>query len=187
MSVIAKMQIKNISDFAHGRLVELTCVCENDLMAAYADSEEDRLFTKYSPWGEVKVNQPTNYVLGQSGDKFYVMLGRAEEISDFGFRRAVAFCPARIVSLTDFGDGYARRVEICDGHRKAKAEGIDSFNWKMSVDNPPATAQFKPSVDDYWVAFYPAKDGLDRNAAISAFHGPGPQTEGAVADEEAVA
>lgn len=187
MSVIAKMIINGISEFPNGRLVELGCVCENDIMAAYADSEEDRLFTKYSPWGEIKLNQPSGFALGGRGDKFYVMLGRANEISDFGFSRAVAFCPARVVSLTDFGDGAARRVEICNGYRKAEAHGVESFNWKMSVDNPPATAQFKPSVDDYWIAFYPAGEGLDRNAAINAFHGPGSAGAEAEVEEEVTA
>lgn len=173
MSVIAKMHLRNIAQFGNnGRLNELTCTCSNDMMAAYAGSEEDRLFTKYSPWGEMKLNQPKNFAMGAKDDVFYVMLARTEEIKNFEFPGAVGACPARIVSLTDFGDNAAKTVEICSGYKVAveHSRGIESFNWKMSVDNDAATRQFIPGQSDaYWVALYPAAQ-FDRDATIRAFH-----------------
>ena len=169
MSVIAKMSVRSIDEFGSGRLITLGCVCENDLMAAYAGSEEDKLFTKYSPWGEIKLHQPQNFILSShEGDAFYVILLRSSERVSDSFEGAYAWGTAKVVSLTDFVDNQAKRVEISDGHRKdEQAVGIASLNWKMSVDNPPATEQFKPGVDDYYIAFYPCEK-YDRNAAIAA-------------------
>lgn len=168
MSVIAKLQIRSVNEFGSGRLVELSCVCANDLMTAYAESEEDKLFTKYSPWGEMKLQQPSNFCLGEVGDAFYVMLLRTAEAGDpQEFRGAYAVGRARCVSLTDFGDNQAKRVEICDSYADQRHRGFLGFNWKMSVDNPPATDQFKPGEDDYYIAFYPAKS-FSRDEAIQA-------------------
>lgn len=166
MSVIAKVSIRAIHDFGSGRLIELGCVCENDLMAAYAGSEEDRLFTRYSPWGEIKLHQPEGWIMGKQGDAFYVMLMRLEEAGNQEFPGTHAFCPARIKSLTDFGDNQAKTVEIIN---EGKSKNISSFNWKMSVDNPGATNQMLPGRGDYVIAFYPA-ERFNRDSAIGAAH-----------------
>jgi hypothetical protein len=171
MSVIAKVSIRGIHNYGSGSLVELGCVCENDLMAAYAGSEEDKLFTKYSPWGEVKLHQPAGWVLGKQGDAFYVMIGNdLPEGVDLSFGDHIyAWSQAKVASITDFGDNQAKRVEIIDtGNQRGGA--ITSFNWKMSVDNPGATNQLEPGNSKYWVAFYPA-DQFNRDSAIAAFHG----------------
>lgn len=172
MSVIAKMSIRAITSFSGAaKLLDMSCICDNDLMAAYATSEEDKLFTKYSPWGEIKLHQDDGYALGEEGDYFYVMLMRTSEVQDFGFAGAYASLPVKCVSLTDFGDGQAKRVEFTDGWRKVEKgkRAATKMNWKMSVDNPGATVQFLPGVDDYWVAFYPAKV-FDRDGVIRAAH-----------------
>lgn len=171
MSVIAKMKIANIHDFGSGRLVELSCICENDLMAAYAESEEDKLFTKYSPWGEIKLHQPANHLLGQREDKFYIMITSKEE-SEPPFTGSVAFAPLRVVSITDFGDNQAKKIEMCDeGSQKIERVGVSSFNWKMSVDNPPVISQLPPSGWKYthWMSIWPANK-FNRDEAIAAAH-----------------
>lgn len=173
MSVIAKLEVRDLRDFGSGQLIELGCVCENDLMAAYADSEEDRLFTKYSPWGDARVHTDDSPTFGKiaRGDKFYVMLARTAECGADPMPGALMRAPARIAGLTNHGDGMAQTVEIASGHRKDPAvfSTVTAFSWRMSVDNPGATAQFEPGVDDYWIGFYPATS-FDRNAAISAAH-----------------
>lgn len=79
MSVIAKLSIVKVTRFGTGTHVALNCVCANDLMAAYAESEEDRLFTRYSPWGEMTINQPDGFALGREGDVFYALILRDGE------------------------------------------------------------------------------------------------------------
>jgi hypothetical protein len=175
MSVIAKLLIRSISQFGTGELVELGCICENDLMAAYATTDEDKLFTKYSPWGEMKLNQPAGYSLGSVGDEFkqgdgfYVMALADKEAEDTTFPGSYAVCPATCASITDFGDGQAKRVEFRNSGPADDHRGVDRLNWKMSVDNPGATNQFKPGTN-YWIALYPAAK-FDRDATIRAAHG----------------
>ncbi len=196
MSVIAKLSIRAVTEFGTGNLVELSCICENDLMAAYATSEEDRLFTKYSPWGEMKLSQPAGWALGngKSGDQFgpaasfYVMaLAEAEHeyvpasddrfLPDTNFPGASAWIKAACHSVTDFGS--SRHVEFRGGNGGAvKGKAVEKLSWKMSVDNPGASNQFKPGTD-YFVVLY-AADKFDRDAAIRAAHGhvaPAPLTE----------
>src|SRR6185369_7548856 len=57
MSVIAKLTVRSIVEFGTGTFVELGCIADNEMMAAYATSNEDKLFSKYSPWGEIKLHQ----------------------------------------------------------------------------------------------------------------------------------
>lgn len=182
MSVIAKMEARERHEFGTGSLLELNCVCENDLMAAYAGSEEDRLFTRYSPWGEMKINQPAGFDItgGIERAKFYVMIVAGDEAFDPTFPDAVAYRALSVRSVTDFGDNMAKRVEmcesgpmpICDTYRpEYRGSVIERFSWKMSIDNPGATQQLKPgSPSGYWLALYPA-DKLDRDGAIRAAHG----------------
>lgn len=173
MSVIAKLVIRGRDHFSVGSLVTLGCLCDNDLMAEYADDHEDKLFTRYSPWGEMKLNLKHGYVLGEDGEAFYVMITSQDESEDTSFPGAVAYGPLRVVSVTDFGDNMARRVEMCDDgwEKDTPRKAIEHFNWKMAVDNPPVFNQLKPSSTkgDYWIAFYPASR-FDRNGAISAAH-----------------
>lgn len=175
MSVIAKLLIRGVTPFGTGQLIELGCVCENDLMAAYATTEEDKLFTKYSPWGEMKLSQPAGYALGSPGDEFgpgaafYAMvLSDAEAPEDRKFPGAYAWCPAKVV-ITDFGDGMAKRLEFINSGANEHHRAVDRLNWKMSVDNPAATDQLKAG-SGYWIALYPAPR-FDRDSAIRMAHG----------------
>lgn len=167
MSVIAKMRA-TVHNFGTGRLIDLSCVCENDLMAAYAGSEEDKLFTKYSPWGEMKVHQPDGWCLASEHETLYVIILKGEEVRDTTFPGSRGHCKARVVSVTDFGDGQAKRVEIASDHQ-VEQNRITGFNWKMSVDNPPVFDQLIAGDRGYWVVFYPADIG--RDAAIQKAHG----------------
>src|SRR3546814_9159944 len=56
MSVIAKLNLLAVRAFGGGSLYEMSCVCQDDLMAMYAKSDEDKLFTNASPWGEARLN-----------------------------------------------------------------------------------------------------------------------------------
>ena len=162
MSTIAKLIIRNVTQFGSGNLIEMSCICDNDLMTAYATSHEDKLFTKYSPWGEIKVHQPSGYQLGEQGDAFYIMIVRKDEVEQSTFPKSVAFAPLRVVSTTDFGDNMAKRLEMNEGYDKHVSKTISSFNWKMSVDNPHVTNSLKPGSNaDYQLIIYPAALGRD--------------------------
>lgn len=179
MSVIAKLIVRDVHQFGSGSLTDLSCICDNDLMAAYAETEQDRLFTKYSPWGEMKVHQNVNFSLGKKDDAFYVMiLAESEwpETIDYGYQAsfpgAFAHCPARCLSITDFGDNQAKRLEFTDNWTgAAPTKPIERLNWKMSVDNPGATNQIRAG-GLYHVILYPAAH-FDRDRAIAAAHGHG--------------
>lgn len=176
MSVIAKLSIRSITAFHTGQLVELGCVCANDLMTAYAESDEDKLFTKYSPWGEMKLCQPAGYALGNAGDEFvqgtvlYAVILRPDEVDGQTFDGAYGVCPIKVANITDFGDGQAKKIEFQSSGDNALFRGVDRLNWKMSVDNPGATDQLLAGKGGYMLALYP-EARYDRNAAIRAAHG----------------
>jgi hypothetical protein len=189
MSVIAKLMVRAAHDFGTGRLYELGCVCDNDLMAAYAESEEDKLFTKYSPWGEMKLHQPSGWALvdygwgpGEIGPQpaFYVMALHESEhelvdepeqgyLPSANFPGAAVWAFGTCRSITDFG-GDSRQVLFEAGNRgTVKGRGFEALTWKMSIDNPAASNQFKAG-QRYFFALYDATK-FDRNAAIAAAHG----------------
>lgn len=174
MSVIAKLSIRAISAFGHGTLTEFGCVCANDLMAMYAGSEEDKLFTTASPWGEAKLSGQG--ALGSAADgfgdgaTFYFMVlwpdeAPAEPEKFNAFNGATLAFKGRCNSLLDLG--YSKTVEFT-AERQAD-RGIDRFAWKMMVDNPGAYNQFKPGTE-CWIALYPVSS-FDRDGAIRAAHG----------------
>lgn len=191
MSVIAKLMVRAQSEFGTGRLIELSCVCDNDLMAAYATSEEDKLFTRYSPSGDMRLHQPSSYVLSgevEPADQdpnfpkppaaFYVMVlaedehelvedPRANSWEDKNFPGAAAWRLAGCHSLSQYG-GDTARVEFRAGGQ-GHGRGVDALNWKMSVDNPAASSQFKPGAR-YFIVLYDAARHT-RDTAIAAAHG----------------
>lgn len=195
MSVIAKLEIRATTDYGTGRLIELGCVCQNDLMASYAGSEEDRLFTTASPWGEMKLSQPEGWHLanGKQADElspapaFYVMAlheseheylepkeGEHSHQPDKNFPGCSAWTRGTCHSITDLG--YSRQVEFrgAGTHAKVKGRAIDKLNWKMTVDNPRASNQFKAG-EPYFIVLYDASQ-FTRDTAIRAAHGmPEPQ------------
>lgn len=177
MSVIAKMQLNGTLDFGSGSLSKLSCVCENDLMAAYAGSEEDRLFTKYSPWGEMKLGygfktERSGLPKFQPGHKFYVMAVRSASKPACPGAEHVHPCSVRVIH--DYGS--SKQVELAYDPRTVGAqpsyamdEHPGEFHWRMTIDNPPAVAFFEPGKSGYWVAFYDAEK-FDRDAAIADAH-----------------
>lgn len=166
MSVIAKLSVIDVKVFGDGQLVKLNCICENDLMAAYAKAHEDRLFTKYSPWGEAELHAPVGQVWNKD-ERHYLVALRGQDRPAFQGARIVV--PSRVVSMTDFG-GDTRRVEIAS-RWPTKEAPVPSFNWKMSIDNPPAAAFFAPGALDYWVGFYP-ESAFTIDEALADAHSP---------------
>lgn len=171
MSMIAKLEVAAMRDFGSGQLIEMRCVCENDLMAAYAGSEEDRLFTKYSPWGEARVHTADSPTFGKImvGDKFYVLMARGDELADENpMPGALMTVRARVAGITNHGSGMTETVDIANA-LPDKTSVITAFSWRMNVDNPAATGQLIPGRDDYRVGFFPAST-FDRDGAIAAAH-----------------
>jgi hypothetical protein len=188
MSIIAKLMVRQVTSFGTGAFAELSCVCDNDLMAAYATSEEDKLFSRYSPWGEIRLHQRANWAVFVKDEQhvpaptppaaFYVMLLGEDEVGDDAverFKRASAFLKVECHSKTKFA-GDRSRVELREAGRKIdpadyrSREGvIERMSWKMHVDNPPAEDQFVPG-QRYWAAFYDAAK-FDRDTTIAAAHG----------------
>lgn len=167
MSVIAKMNVTAVRDFGSGALIELSCVCANDLMAAYAESHEDKLFTQYSPWGDARLHVASGTKLPMAGDQFYLVVLTPDEVGDTLHAKAAYEAPLYIAGLTDRGEGTAKQVEFVGGANKTHT--VTGFNWRMSVDNPAATDQFIPGKSGYSVGFYPLSS-FDRDEAIQAAH-----------------
>lgn len=176
MSVIAKMQLNGTLDFGSGALTKLSCVCENDLMAAYAKSDEDKLFTKYSPWGEMKLGYGFKDKHGipkyQQGQKFYVIALRSDAKPECA--RAEHVHPAGVRVVHDFGS--SKQVELAYDPRSYGAPPCNSMDehpgelhWRMTIDNPPAVAFFEPGKSGYWIAFYDA-DKFNIPEALSDAH-----------------
>lgn len=155
MSVIAKMQLNGVLDFGTGSLAKLSCVCENDLMAAYAKSDEDRLFTKYSPWGEMKVGYGFKDKHGlpkfQQGHSFYVVaLRNYPEDGVLRVERPVCIgaehvhpCSVRVIH--DYGS--SKQVELAYDQR------TPGSRLTYDADDHPGEF-FEPGKTGYWVAFY---------------------------------
>jgi hypothetical protein len=170
-AVISKMRVKTVRDFGKsGTLTTLECVCENDLMAAYAQAEENRCFTKYSPWGEavLGVCPFSGSIEAMRGKSLYVVVTKRGD--GFISPRAQAMCwdprrtylDVRCHSILDMGDNQAKTVEVCQSYTGEKV----GFNMKTAIDNPPAVEFFKPGADDYRVAFYDA-EVFDRDSALA--------------------
>lgn len=171
MSVIAKMQLNGVLDFGSGSVSKLSCVCENDLMAAYAKADEDKLFTRYSPWGEMKLGHSLRSF--PDGQKFYVIVLKSQKRP--AFKGAAYVHPAMVQSVTDYGS--SKQVKL---FRQATGDyatsGIDEptigeLDWRMTIDNPPAVDFFKPGQSGYWIAFYPDDKFSQTEALVDAHTG----------------
>lgn len=161
-SVIAKLQIVSQRQFGEGQyLTTLQCVCENDMMAAYAGSEEDRLFTKYSPWGEAQVGCLLGSGFVPKGQKFYAIALRGDPNVPPPCPKARKVVAVVCEEVANLGHDQSR-VEVA-------SRGKVGLNWRMSIDNPPAVAFFQPRIYDYWVAFYSA-DEFSRDEALADAH-----------------
>lgn len=176
MSVIAKLYVQTARNYGAGSLSQLHCVAENDMMAAYADSEEDRLFTRYSPSGDVKLHHDSGWApFDQDGEKFYFLILNAEEAGNRQFPGAVAYRALQVFSLTDFGHD-AKRLEMREHAAPTSTDfrerRIGKFSWQMTIDNPGLmdSGFLEPGRSDYWLVIYPAGE-FTRDKAIAAAHG----------------
>jgi hypothetical protein len=152
-AIISKMRVATYRDFGStGSVYKFDCICENDLMAAYAGGEENRCFTKYSPWGEAIIGGSifSGPVEQFPGKEVYVVVTRRGD--DFKCKGALAVIEARCHSMLDLGDAQAKVVEVCQSYCGEKR----GFNMKTAIDNPPAVEFFEPGKDDYRVALYDA-------------------------------
>ena len=68
--------------------------------------------------------------------------------------------------MTDYGT--TKQVELTAGYDQ-KNPHYAAFNWRMSIDNPPAAAFFKPGQGGYWLAFYDA-DRFSYSEALAHAH-----------------
>ena len=164
MSVIAKLYVQARSDYGTGSYVQLGCVASNEVMAAYAGSEEDKLFSRYSPSGEIRIHQAAHWSVFP--DPRYITFTQVECYSVSRY----AYDGSR-VELREV-QGWVNEMIKANGgahltHKRC--EVIERLSWKMHVDNPPAEAQFVPG-RKYWLAFYPVAE-FDRDKAIAAAHG----------------
>ena len=197
MSVIAKLSVQSRADFGTGSFISLNCVASNEVMAAYAGSEEDRLFSRYSPSGEIRLHQAANWSVFEDPAErvkhvevdptqpympqtFYVMLVDLDEMPEPTFGLDIAYTQVECYSVSKFPydgvrvelrniSGWRDPEKLAKAHWRDRGGVIEKLSWKMSVDNPPAEAQFVPG-RKYWVAFYPVEK-FDRDAAIAAAHG----------------
>lgn len=159
MSVIAKMNVLQTRAFGQGQLVELGCVCENDLMAIHTPSNEDVTFSQASPSGDAKM-QCASTLKFRNQEQVYLIFHHQKEAPEF--EGAISVVPARCVSITDYG-GTSKRVEIASMYRnyqepKRHELEPDAFNMVISIDNPGASVQFTPGAQDYWVGVYRCLD-----------------------------
>lgn len=184
MSVIAKLQIHKVTPFGTGQSVDLGCVASNDMMAGFDEgkSAEDKLFSTASPSGEMRLNLVAGFTLGRAyhdlgpwPDTYYAMIIFGDEADDRPFELAAAVVEAKLYSVTEFG---GTTIEVRFNDRQGKTErtrGIDRLNWRMSVDNPAAQAQFKAGTPCV-IAFYDARPDFGRDDAIRDAHaGPAPE------------
>jgi hypothetical protein len=174
MSVIAKMEIEDCKSFGRtGWLTRLKCVCENDVMAEYATAHEDRLFTRYSPWGDCQLGLCLVSgvdVASLKGRKFYMITTRGNLRPPF--RGAAAVLKARCVEVARTGKDQ-NRVEVAAAYCEDRG-----LNWRMSIDNPPAVAFFEPGESDYFVAFYDCERFTMDEALADAHEEPDQATSG---------
>lgn len=197
MSVIAKLSVQNRAEFSTGSFVELNCVASNEVMAAYAGSEEDRLFSRYSPSGQIRLHQAAGWAVFENPQThyverdptqpyqppmFYVMLVGLDEMEQPGFGDKIAYTQVECYNVSTYAyDGV--RVELRDvrGWRdpekiakeywRDRGGVVEKLSWTMHVDNPRAEGQFVAG-RKYWVAFYPVSE-FTRDEAIAAAHSHG--------------
>lgn len=168
MSVIAKMKVFAAPRaFGDKQLVELSCVCADELMPACNDGRhkvhENKTFQQASPSGDAKINLPRD-VAFRTDEELYLIFHRCTEPPTFDGALAVVDATCR--SVTDYG-GTSKLVEVSNVGRynydtrsydKAHPLAVDQFNMRMTIDNPAASIQFAPGKSDYWIGIYRCSD-----------------------------
>ncbi len=175
MSVICKVSISEIRPFGEQKLVKTTCVSDNEIMAAYNPSEEDKLFTKYSPSGSADFTVPVTIPIPQNlaypQPKLYLMFVQSEVRPEFS--NSLCFAKIKVNSSTDFG-GQSKQFDIGTFYQsKSKDEKshkwIEQFNHRIMIDNPAAADQFIPGDQSWWIGIYDA-DKFTMSEVISDAH-----------------
>ena len=156
MSVIAKLYAQGTTPMGSNMLLALTCVCENELMAGKTPSNEDILFSQYSPSGEARLILAGGGEHGVlAGDQFYFIFQKSAEQPNldgaFGASRM------NVQSITDFG-GTSKQVQLVSENRTAPDPSwtIQNVNFKIMIDNPRASDQFKAGESGWWLTVYKA-------------------------------
>ena len=171
MSVIAKLYVQGTTPMGSNTLLALSCVCENELMAGHTPSNEDILFSKYSPSGEARLilagAGAGDYGVLQ-GDQFYFIFQKSAEQPNldgaFGASRM------NVQSITDFG-GTSKQVQLVSENRTAPDPSwtIQNVNFKIMIDNPRASDQFKAGESGWWLTVYKATS-VTMHEAIAMAH-----------------
>lgn len=202
MSVIAKMSVQRRADFSTGSFIELACVASNEVMAAYAGSEEDKLFSRYSPSGSIRLHQAEGWAVFPDPQAtyverdpaaphvppmFYVMMVSLDETPEPRFGEGITYTQVECHSVAKYAyDGV--RVDLRDVRNWRDPEKLDKaywrdrggiiqkLSWTMHVDNPPAESQFVAG-RKYWVIFFPIET-FSRDRAIARALGHPEPVEG---------
>ena len=168
MSVIAKLYAQGTTPMGSNTLLSLSCVCENALMASYTPSNEDILFSKYSPSGEARLILAGGDYGVLAGDQFYFIFSKSSEQPNLDG----AFGSSRInvQSITDFG-GTSKQVQLVSENRSAPEANwsIQNVNFRIMIDNPGASDQFKAGEGGWWLTVYRA-DKVTMDQAIALAH-----------------
>lgn len=185
MSVIGKMQVQKAETYDKGQNVELSVVCADNLMAHYHPENEDVVFTRYSPSGsgtlhfDVPIdlpNVPTTFTADgeeRSYEKpceLYLIYMRQPERPNI--EGAAFFAQLRCNSRTEYGSEY-RLTELCSIYHPSEHVFAPNearlANLKLGIDNPPASNQFEPGTDGWWVVAYRA-DLITEAEALALAH-----------------
>ena len=166
MSVIAKMYSSGRYPMGSVMMHTFSCVGDNEFMSHYTPSNEDILFSKYSPSGDARVTLPAEFGV-MNGDQFYFLFTKGEAPS---VEHSLGRHKIRISSITDFG-GTSRQVQI-ESDRETEREDnhtIMQFSYRIMIDNPRAFDQFKAGERGWWVTIY-AANRVTKDEAIAMAH-----------------
>ena len=170
MTVIAKMNVASEPrDYGQNQLVELSCVCDNELMVIHTPENENHTFCQASPSGDARITLSKNVEL-RSSEELYLIFEKSTDTPIF--EDAIAVVDARCASITDYG-GVSRRVEIAATYRyhkdaKKHPRQVEQFNLRMMIDNPLASIQFEAGQEGYWIGIYRASEMTMREALTKA-------------------
>lgn len=188
MTVIAKMSVfGNPRAYGDNQLVELSCVCAEELMPGCGDgsakANENYTFQMATPNGDAKVTLPKD-VAFRTSEELYLIVTR--ELKCPAFPGAIAVVDARVAAVTDYG-GVSKMVEVTGSigyhyekreHIRLHPKQVSAFNMRMTIDNPHASVQFEPGKDDYWIAIYRASE-LQMHEALAMAAKPSMHAEDA--------
>jgi hypothetical protein len=185
MSVIGKMSVQKAETFDKGQAVELSVVCADALMAHYHPENENVAFTRYSPSGSATLHfdkpvelpkVPASWEDASGVHEYekpcelYLIYSRQEERPSI--EGAAFFAQLRCASRTEYGTDH-RMIELCTVYHPREhafaANEARLANLKLGIDNPPASNQFEPGTDGWWVVAYRA-DQMTMEEALAHAH-----------------